>query len=317
MRIILDTDPGIDDSLAILYLAAQTGVEIVAVGSVHGNVPAPVAAANALRVLDVAGLDTVPVAVGAHRPLAQELRTAEFVHGDDGLGGQAGPPSPRAVVEESAAEQLVRLARAHPGELSVLALGPLTNIALAVLLEPRLPELLRHLVVLGGALGVPGNVTAHAEANVWHDPEAADLVFDAGFGNLTLVSLDVTETARADAEWLDALAKSEEPRAQFASALLAHYADFYSAMFGFRTVTLHDPLAAALLCDPSLGTYRDVAVAVELHGTYTRGQLVSDWRAIADDAHIESEAGRGRTPVHATASVAADKFLTLLFEALT
>jgi purine nucleosidase len=316
VRIILDTDPGIDDSLAILYLAAQPGVEIVAVGSVHGNVPAPVAAANALRVLDVAGLDTVPVAVGAHRPLAQELRTAEIVHGDDGLGGQAGP-SPRSVTEESAAEQLVRLARAHPGELSVLALGPLTNIALAVLLEPRLPRLLRQLVVLGGALMVPGNVTAHAEANVWHDPEAADLVFDAGFENLTLVGLDVTETARADAEWLDALAMSEEPRAKFASALLAHYADFYSSMLGFRTVTLHDPLAAALLCDPSLGTYRDVAVAVEVRGTYTRGQLVSDWRAIADDAHIESEAGRGRAPVHAAVSVDADKFLTLLFEALT
>ena len=314
MRIILDTDPGIDDSLAILYLAAQPGVEIVAVGSVHGNVPAPVAAANALRVLDVAGLDTVPVAVGAHRPLAQELRTAEMVHGDDGLGGQAGP-SPRSVIQESAAEQLVRLARAHPGELSVLALGPLTNIALAVLLEPRLPELLRHLVVLGGALGVPGNVTPHAEANIWHDPEAADLVFDAGFPNLTLVGLDVTETARADAEWLDALAA--EPRAMFASAMLEHYAGFYSAMLGVRAVTMHDPLAAALLCDPSLGTYRDVAVAVELHGTYTRGQLVSDWRTIADDAHIESEAGRGRTPVHAAVSVDADKFLTLLFEALT
>src|SRR5439155_21179181 len=179
---------------------------------------------------------------------------------------------------ESAAEQLVRLARANPGELSVLALGPLTNIALAVLLEPRLPSLLRQLVVLGGALGVPGNVTAHAEANVWHDPEAADLVFDSGFENLTLVSLDVTETARADEDWLDALAKVETPRARFASALLDHYAGFYSNMFGIRTATMHDPLAAALLCDPSLGTYREVAVAVEVHGTYTRGQLVSDWR---------------------------------------
>ncbi|TCO65089.1 nucleoside hydrolase [Actinocrispum wychmicini] len=316
MRIILDTDPGIDDSLAILYLSAQPDVDIVAVGSVHGNVPAPVAAANALRVLDVAGLDDVPVAVGAHRPLAQELRTAEFVHGDDGLGGHAGPPSPRAVVDCSAAEQLVRLARANPGELSVLALGPLTNIALAVLLEPRLPELLESLVVLGGALGVPGNVTAHAEANIWHDPEAADLVFDTGFDNLTLVSLDVTETARADSAWLDSLAQVASPRAQFASALLDHYAAFYSNMFGVRVATMHDPLAAALLCDPSLATYREVAVSVEVHGTYTRGQLVSDWRSIADDSHIESEAGRGRRPVRAAAAVDAEEFLTRLFEAL-
>jgi inosine-uridine nucleoside N-ribohydrolase len=316
VRIILDTDPGIDDSLAILYLAAQPDVEIVAVGSVHGNVPAPVAALNALRVLDVAGLEDVPVAVGAHRPFAQELRTAEFVHGVDGMGGHAGPPSPRSTTDESAAEQLVRLARANPGELSVLALGPLTNIGLAVLLEPELPSLLRSLVVLGGALGVPGNVTAYAEANIWHDPEAADLVFDAGFDNLTLVSLDVTETARTDADWLDALARVSSPRAQFASALLEHYAGFYTNMFGFRTCTMHDPLAAALLCDPSLATYRDVAVAVEVHGTHTRGQLVSDWRLIEDDRDIESDAGKGRRPVKAASSVNADLFLSRLFEAL-
>jgi purine nucleosidase len=316
VRIILDTDPGIDDSLAMLYLAAQPEVEIVAVGSVHGNVSAPQAADNALRVLAIAGLDDVPVAVGAHRPLAQELRTSEFVHGADGLAGVAGPPPQRRPVDGSAAEQLVRLARANPGELSVLALGPLTNIALAVMLEPQLPNLLRSLHVLGGALGVPGNITAHAEANIWHDPEAADLVFDAGFGNLTLVGLDVTETARADGAWLDALAEVGSPRAQFASALLAYYSAFYSNMFGFRTCTIHDPLAAALLVDPSLATYRDVAVSVELNGTHTRGQLVSDWRKIMVDTHIKSDAGKGRKPVRAAAEVDAETFLTRLFEAL-
>jgi purine nucleosidase len=315
VRIILDTDPGIDDALAMLYLAAQPDAEIVAVGSVHGNVPSPRAADNALRVLEVAGLDEVPVAVGAHRPLAQELRTAEFVHGDDGLGGHAGQ-SQRRPVDCSAAEQLVRLARENPGELSVLALGPLTNIALAVLLEPRLPELLRSIVVLGGALGVPGNVTAYAEANIWHDPEAADLVFDAGFDNLTLVGLDVTETARTDEAWLDALAGVASPRAQFAAALLDHYSGFYSNMFGFRTATMHDPLAAALLVNPELGEYRNIAVGVELHGTHTRGQLVSDWRKIVDDSHIETSAGVGRHPVKAAVSVDTAAFLGRLFDAL-
>jgi purine nucleosidase len=317
VRIILDTDPGIDDSLAMLYLAAQPDAEIVAVGSVHGNVPAPLAAANALRVLDLAGLDHVPVAVGANRPLAQELHTSEFVHGDDGLGNVAGPASPRRFAEVSAAEQLVRLARENPGELDVLALGPLTNIALAVLLEPRLPSLVRSLMILGGALGVPGNITAYAEANIWHDPEAADLVFDSGFENLTLVGLDVTETARADETWLDALAKIDTPRARFASGLLAHYSAFYTAMFGFRTCTMHDPLAAALLCDPALAEYRKVAVSVELNGQYTRGQVVSDGRSIADDAHIESDVARGRRPVKAAVSVDSPTFLTRLFEALT
>lgn len=316
MRIILDTDPGIDDSLAILYIAAQPEMELVAVGSVHGNVPAPAAADNALRVLELAGLDNVPVAVGAHRPLAQELRTTEFVHGADGLGGQAGSLPQRRPVDGSAAEQLVRLARANPGELTVLALGPLTNIALAVLLEPKLPKLLKSVMVLGGALGVPGNVTTHAEANMWHDPEAADLVFEAGFENLTLVSLDVTETARADETWMAALAEIPSPRAQFASALLKHYSDFYSRMFGFRTCTIHDPLAAALLHDPSLAQYKDVVVTVELRGTHTRGQLISDWRPIVDDSHIESQAGHGRHPVKAAVAVDTETFLSRLFEAL-
>lgn len=317
MRIVLDTDPGIDDSLAILFIAAQPDMELVAVGSVHGNVPAPTAADNALRVLDIAGLPDVPVAVGAHRPLAQELRTTEFVHGADGLGGQAGPLPGRRPVEISAAEQIVQLARANPGELTVLALGPLTNIALALLLEPRLPKLLRSIVVLGGALGVPGNVTTHAEANIWHDPEAADLVFDSGFENLTLVSLDVTETARADETWMAALAQIPTPRAQFASALLKHYSDFYSRMFGFRTCTIHDPLAVALLQDPALAQYKDVVVTVELRGTHTRGQLISDWRDIVDDSDIESKAGQGRKPVRTATSVDTKTFLDRLFEALT
>jgi purine nucleosidase len=316
VRIILDTDPGIDDSLAILFLAAQPDIELVAVGSVHGNVPASTAADNALRVLDIAGLNDVPVAVGAHRPLAQELRTTEFVHGADGLGGQAGPSPRRRPVDISAAEQIVELARANPGELTLLALGPLTNVAIATLLEPRLPELLRSVMVLGGALGVPGNVTTHAEANMWHDPEAADLVFDSGFPNLTLVSLDVTEKARADETWLAALAEVPTPRARFASALLKHYSDFYSRMFGFRTCTIHDPLAAVLLQDPTLAEYKDVVVTVELRGTHTRGQLITDWRAIVDDSDIESKAGQGRTPVHAAISVNTEAFLTRLFEAL-
>nr|WP_042177575.1 nucleoside hydrolase [Kibdelosporangium sp. MJ126-NF4]CEL12692.1 Inosine-uridine preferring nucleoside hydrolase [Kibdelosporangium sp. MJ126-NF4]CTQ93556.1 Inosine-uridine preferring nucleoside hydrolase (EC 3.2.2.1) [Kibdelosporangium sp. MJ126-NF4] len=316
MRIILDTDPGIDDSLAILYLAAQESTEIVAVGSVHGNVPAATAADNALRVLDLAGLTEVPVAIGAARPLAQELRTTEFVHGADGLGGQAGAVPSRRPVDISAAEQIVTLARQSPGELTLLALGPLTNVAMALLLEPGLPHLLKSVMVLGGALGVPGNVTPNAEANIWHDPEAADLVFDAGLPNLTLVSLDVTETARADETWMAALAQIPTPKAQFATGLLKHYAAFYSRMFGYPTCTIHDPLAAALLHDPTLAQYREVVVSVELHGTHTRGQLISDWRRIADDTDIKSQAGQGRAPVRAAVSVNTEAFLARLFEAL-
>lgn len=313
MRLVVDTDPGIDDALALLYLAAQPDVEVVAVGSIHGNAPADQTAANARRVLELAGLSDVPVAIGARRPLAQPLQTAEFVHGPDGLGGHGG------VLTEvdsgaSAAEQLVRLARAHPGELTLLALGPLTNVALALLLEPCLPSLLHRVVVLGGAVEVPGNLTPYADANFYHDPEAADLVLGAGF-ELTLVGLDVTEAARADEAWLNALSQSTTPFATFSSAVLDHYAAFYTNMFGVRVATLHDPLAAAITLDPALATYEDLVVGVELTGTHTRGQTLADLRRLSRDVHIGGKIDR--KPVSVAQTVDAATFLDRLFTALT
>ena len=315
MRIILDTDPGVDDALAIMYLAAQEDAEIVAVGSVHGNVPAPLGALNALRVLELVGLNP-PVTVGAARPLAQPLQTAEFVHGDDGLGGHAGPPPKGTLAPGSAAEQLVRLARAHPGELTLLALGPLTNVALAVLLEPGLPELLRSVVIMGGAVTVPGNITPYADANFYHDPEAADLVLGAGFPDLTLVGLDATEQARVGADWLTALNAVDSPLASFASKLLDHYGQFYSNMFGEYSCTLHDPLAAAIMLNQKLAGYKEMPLGVELTGTHTRGQVVSDLRLISSDAYISTKAGAGRVPVKVADTVDVPTFLDHMFKAL-
>lgn len=315
MRIILDTDPGIDDALAIMYLAAAGDAEIVAVGSVHGNVSAQRGALNALRVLERVGIDA-PVAVGAAKPLAQPLRTAEFVHGEDGLGGYAGPPPRRSPVTCSAAEQLVRLARAEPGELSLLAIGPLTNLALAVLLEPELPRLLRSVVVMGGAVTVPGNITPYADANFYHDPEAADLVLGAGFPNLTLVGLDVTEQARVDTQWLSSVRGLDSPRAKFAAQLLDHYGLFYGNMFGQPVCTLHDPLAAALLLDPELAGYRELRLGIELTGRHTRGQVIGDLRSISSDDHIAVESGDDRTPVKIATSVDVPTFLNRMFIAL-
>nr|MDQ3579169.1 nucleoside hydrolase [Actinomycetota bacterium] len=308
MRLIVDTDPGIDDALALLYLAAQPDAEIVAVGSIHGNAPAAQTAANARRILDLVGLTRVPVAIGAWRPLAQPLQTAEFVHGPDGLAGHGGAVADLVRGGESAAEQLVRLARAHPGELTLLALGPLTNVALALLLEPDLPRLLRSVVVLAGAIGVPGNLTPYADANTFHDPEAADLVLGGGF-TLTMVGLNATEAARADGAWLDALSKSLELRAQFATAVLTHYVDFYTNMFGLRVATLHDPLAAAIALDPGLATYERMVVGVELSGVHTRGQTVTDLRPLSSDAHIAGGLAVDRSPVSVVVTVDAEAFL--------
>jgi purine nucleosidase len=270
--LIVDTDPGADDALALMLLAARTDAEVVAVGSVHGNVPAPVAADNALRVLETLEVD-VPVAVGADVPYsgAESTFTALHVHGLDGLGGFAGRPPSRKPSTESAAEQIVRLARDRPGELGVLALGPLTNLAHALDLEPDLPVLLRDVVWCGGAVHVGGNVTARAEANARNDPEGAERVLAAGFA-LTLVPLDVTAQVWADGDWLDSVAGS---RRAFALEWIQHYVEFYTRDRGKSGCVLYDPLAAAVALNPELARYERHQIRVEMVGNSRGATLIS------------------------------------------
>ncbi|WP_329250976.1 nucleoside hydrolase [Actinoallomurus sp. NBC_01490] len=284
-RILLDCDTGIDDALALLYLAPliKTGeVDLVAAGTVHGNVAPEVGALNTLRVLEDAGVRDVPVAVGAARPMAQAVSLAAEVHGSDGLGEIGlGDPEGRPI-GISAPEQIVRLARENPGELTLLAIGPLTNLAIALLLEPALPRMFREVVIMGGAFAHQGNVTGHAEANIWHDPEAAELVFAAGWP-ITLVPLDVTHATVVDGEWLDRLAAGETDRARLATRILVFYAEAYRRQLGTRGVVIHDALAAMLALDPALGEYATRPVRVELRGEHTRGTTLWDRRLHADD----------------------------------
>lgn len=311
MRIIVDADPGIDDALALYYLRAQENTEIVAIGTVHGNVPVEVATTNALRLVERLDLRT-PVAMGAAKPLAQPLMTAEDVHGEDGLGGFAGDVPTAAHTAESAAEQLARLARANPGELSLLAIGPLTNVALALQIEPRLPALLNKVVVMGGALNVPGNITSYAEANFWHDPEAADLVLGGGFEDLTIVGLDVTMASHAPGEWLEAL-----PPGNYARQFLRFYADFYESFLGKTGFVPHDPLAAAILLDPELATFAEDRFAIELTGRYTRGALVADQRFLAEGSPFGRDIATERTKAKYAVTADKDRFLDQLRRAVT
>ncbi len=314
MRIVVDTDTGVDDALALLFLAAQD-IDLVAVGSVHGNVTAPQAAANASQVLRLVGLPHVPVAIGARTPLVQPLTTSEFVHGPDGLGGFADPAHPASFTRDSAAEQLVNIARANPGEITLIALGPLTNIALAVRLEPDLPDLLGPVTVMGGAIAGPGNITPCAEANIWHDPEAADVVLGAGF-DLVLIGLDVTETVRADSAWLARLAAINTPRAHFASNILGFYTNTYSALLGHQACTLHDPAAAAIALDTALATYRSLPVSVELTGTHTRGLTVADLRQFVKDPRIAGAEDPMRSPVKIVQTIDSNAVLDRIIESL-
>ncbi|AAZ56614.1 nucleoside hydrolase [Thermobifida fusca] len=308
MRVFVDCDPGIDDALALAYLAADHRVEIAGVGAVYGNTGVESTAENAVRLLQLFGRPETPVAVGAARPLMQQPRLARHVHGDNGLGGIELPEAAKRPVSESAAELLVRLARSAPGELNVLALGPLTNLAVALALEPRLPELVNRVVVMGGAVRSPGNVTPWAEANVNNDPEAAEAVLGAGF-DLTLVALDVTMRALATESWLEELAALPGERAQYAHRFLAYYVGWYTSFLGQRACPMHDPLAAAVLVDPSLVKESEtVPVLVELAGAHTRGMTIADLRPRREET--------SRPAVVLPTEVDVPKFLSRMLRAL-
>lgn len=285
MRLVLDCDPGLDDAIALLYLAAQPDCELAAVASVQGTVSAELGAANALRVLELADSPAVPVAVGAARPLAQQPRTAEGVHGADGLGGHAGPAPSRRPSTVSAAEQLITLARAQPGQLTVVATGPLTNLALATLIEPELPRLLARVVVAGGVLSGPGTATPAADANTAADPEAADIVYAAGY-RLSMLGLDAVGACEPDAAWLDAVAAIPSQRAQFAASLLEHYLRAWAG--SSPHAVLHGPLASAVALDADLATCTERAVQVELRGTHTRGRTLTDFRSYRSGSTLDA-----------------------------
>ncbi|HEU5156413.1 MAG TPA: nucleoside hydrolase [Streptosporangiaceae bacterium] len=282
VKILLDCDTGIDDAITLLYLSAlaRTGeVELAAVGTVHGNVDPRTGALNTLRLFELTGVRDVPVAVGAARPMAQDVHYAADFHGVDGLGDTQMPAPKGEPTLASAPEQIVRLARERPGELTLLAIGPLTNLGVALLLEPRLPELIREVVIMGGAFDHPGNITTHAEANIWHDPEAADLVFNAGWP-IVLVPLDATHPTAVDAAWLGRLSDGGTDVARFASGILDFYVRAYTPILGRRGCVIHDALAAMVSVDPGLGAYAVRPVHVELRGAHTRGATLWDARTV-------------------------------------
>jgi purine nucleosidase len=238
MLLFLDCDTGIDDALAIGLLLTHEDVRLIGVGTVNGNTSAVRAAANTAGLLALAGRDDIPVAVG----VGEHRADARHVHGDNGVGGVAlpegAPHDPR-----TAAGMLVDLAREHAGALHVLATGPCTNLAAALRAEPRLPELVASVTVMGGALRVRGNINPYAEFNIAADPLAAAAVFAAGWP-VTLVPLDVTLEHRWTTRDWQRLGGS--PLNDALHAMLPTYFDAYEARFETREIALHDPLAAGI-----------------------------------------------------------------------
>lgn len=274
-----DCDTGIDDALALGYLLASPSAELVGIGTVSGNVSAGQAATNTLNLLALAGRSDVDVAVGEHDFLTHDFDGgATHVHGDRGIGGVELPTSAVSAVGESAAEMIVRLARAHKGELRIIAVGPLTNLAVALRLEPNLPALVKELTIMGGATNVPGNVTAVAEANIINDPEAAAIVFEAAWP-IVMVGLDVTMESIFEARHRAELIGSGKPVAVALGEMLDVYFDFYVTVFGRRVSALHDPLAVGIAVgDVKLSHAPLVNVEVDASNGPGRGQTIADLR---------------------------------------
>ena len=287
--ILFDCDTGIDDSMAIAY-GAGNGARFVACTTTHGNVPSATAGRNTVTVLDALGLTDVPVHVGAHRPMAQALETAEWVHGQDGLGDAGVEQSTRPVAGHLGAAEIVRLAHERPGELTLVAVGPLTNLGLALLMDPELPSLVKRVVIMGGAVNTAGNASPVGEANIWHDPEAAQLVVDAAW-DLTVAGLEITMKTALPTSAIARIESSTDPRAQLISTVFQHYLGVYEPIIGERTCVLHDPLAMALALEPDMATYRLVRVGVELRGERSRGQVVADVRGFEADPTDPKEPG--------------------------
>ena len=278
MLVYLDCDPGIDDALALGYLLAHPAVDLALVGSVSGNTDAETAARNARDLLELFGRPDIPVAVGRTDFLTHPYAGgAPHVHGDNGIGGVELPRGSAAFAAGSAAEELNALARARPGELHVLAIGPLTNLAVALEREPALAGLVADVVVMGGAALAPGNVTAAAEANIHNDPEAAAAVFAADW-DVTIVPLDATMFQRFEQSDLDALLAGGQRASALGQMLHTYYA-FYTQHFGRPSSALHDPLAAAVLTGESVvSSAARVPVIVDTSDGPGRGQTIAELR---------------------------------------
>ena len=275
--LVIDTDPGIDDALAILLALASPEVDLRLVTTVHGNVELARTTENALRVLHLAGRSDVPVAVGAASALVHPLpRRAAEVHGTEGLGGVQLPPSPATVDPRPAVVALAELLMSSPVPVTVAPIGPLTNIALLLAVYPEAARRIGRLVLMGGSAARVGNVTAAAEFNIWADPEAAQAVFSAGLPTV-MVGLDVTLPTVLTEAGMARMAAGG-PVGSTAAAILRHYADQARTNYGVDGVVVHDALALTEAIVPGTLTTvpRDVVVATTLGAG--RGQTVVDRR---------------------------------------
>ncbi len=274
--VIIDTDPGIDDALALMLAFASPELDVRAVTTVGGNTGLAHTTANALNLLHLLGRDDVPVGAGANLPLVRTDSAPDpATHGADGFGGVVLPAAPREADVRSAVQLMVDVIEASTEPVTLVALGPLTNVAVLIAAFPRSAAKLGRIVLMGGGARVIGNMTPAAEFNIWFDPDAAARVFAAGIP-VTMVGLDVTHQALTAPEDWDALRDGGGPVAGAVLAMVEFYTAYYLEVAGTTSTAQHDSLAVAAVIDPSLVTTRHLYVDVECAGALTRGMTVVD-----------------------------------------
>ncbi len=296
-NIIIDTDPGQDDAIAILLALASPALHVAGIVTVAGNVPLRLTTSNALKLVELAGRTDVPVIPGCERPMLRPLVTAEYVHGQTGMDGADLPDPKTAPLARHGVDWLVETVMAAPaGTYTLCALGPLTNVATA---------LVREIVLMGGGFFEGGNTTPAAEFNIYVDPHAAAAVMASGI-RITMMPLDITHKAIIRRPWLDRLAALGTPVARAAHGMLDFFERYDIERYGGDGGPLHDPCVIAWLLEPDLFQGRHCNVEIELAGTHTLGMTVVDWWGAT---------GRPKN-AHVMRDIDADGFFELIFRAL-
>ena len=275
-RIIIDTDAGVDDAQAILAAFGHQGTQVEAITTVSGNVDVEKTTANVLKVLDLVDKE-IPVYKGSALPLVAEPQHASFVHGEDGLGDCGIPASQRVEQDTPAAQAIIDMVNKEPGNLSIVALGPLTNIAIATMLDPDLPSKVKEVTIMGGAVTGKGNTHVNAEFNIYFDPEAARIVFDR-WPMVRVVDWEVTVATGLNEENIALLDTMDSPKAEFNKKIHVKTRKFLKEVFHVDMMFAADALAMAAALEPALIKHKEVKhLTVELTGSTTRGQTVVDW----------------------------------------
>jgi len=314
-KIIFDTDPGTDDALALMLALNSPELDVRAITVVPGNVTASQGLENALRMVSLANRCDIPVAAGAQHPLFQKLITAEFWHGKNGLANVELPASKCKADSHFGPDLIIQMVHAAPHEITLVPVGPLTNIALAISKDPSIVPLVKEVIIMGGSI-TGGNVNGSAEANIYNDPEAAQIVFRAGWP-LTMVGLEVGDKTLLSQKYLDQLGQTHGPVNDFIYKVAKFLIDL-SAQFGSPGSPMYDPLAVGVTIDATLVKAPEMHVDVETRGEFTRGETVENSHGLVErnvlhGDHYVIEAVDKVTPnAKVCVDVDADRFLQLL-----